>query len=58
MKPEPALGDSNILLKTKEEALATPGLTFTDGHGLKGFNGKGRETRRMNLYQAVRDALG
>jgi 2-oxoisovalerate dehydrogenase E1 component beta subunit len=58
MKPEPALGDSNILLKTKEEALATPGLKFTDGHGLKGFNGKGRETRRMNLYQAVRDALG
>ncbi|KAL7421608.1 hypothetical protein Q5752_003377 [Cryptotrichosporon argae] len=39
-------------------ALATPGLTFTDGHGLRGPSGKGRQTRKMNLYQAIRDALG
>ena len=41
-----------------DQALASPGLTFTDGHGLRGLSGKGRQTRRMNLYQAIRDALG
>ena len=55
---EPSLGQSTLLLQTSEEALATPGLMFTDGHGLKGPNGRGRETRRMNLHQAIRDALG
>jgi len=55
---EPTLGSSELLLTTAEEALATPGLTFADGHGLKGPHGKGRETRRMNLHQAIRDALG
>ena len=42
----------------ENQALSTPGLTFTDGHGLSGPTGKGRQTRRMNLYQAIRDALG
>jgi 2-oxoisovalerate dehydrogenase E1 component beta subunit len=37
--------------------LATKGLVFADGHGLKGPTGKGRETRKMNLHQAIRDAL-
>ena len=55
---EPSLGSSELLLGTAEAALATPGLTFTDGHGLRGAHGKGRETRRMNLHQAIRDALG
>ncbi|RSH87231.1 hypothetical protein EHS25_003140 [Saitozyma podzolica] len=55
---EPSLGKSDILLGTEEQALATPGLTFADGHGLRGPTGKGRQTRRMNLYQAIRDALG
>ncbi|WVF71326.1 hypothetical protein IAT40_006129 [Kwoniella sp. CBS 6097] len=55
---EPSLGESPLFLHTREEALATPGLNFTDGHGLKGPTGKGRQTRRMNLYQAIRDALG
>nr|XP_018262807.1 2-oxoisovalerate dehydrogenase E1 component, beta subunit [Kwoniella dejecticola CBS 10117]OBR84965.1 2-oxoisovalerate dehydrogenase E1 component, beta subunit [Kwoniella dejecticola CBS 10117] len=55
---EPSLGESLLFLHTSEAALATPGLRFTDGHGLKGPTGKGRQTRRMNLYQAIRDALG
>ncbi|WRT66528.1 uncharacterized protein IL334_003487 [Kwoniella shivajii] len=55
---EPSLGESPLFLHTSEEALATPGLRFTDGHGLRGPTGKGRQTRRMNLYQAIRDALG
>lgn len=33
-------------------------MTFTDGHGIRGPTGKGRQTRKMNLYQAIRDALG
>lgn len=45
-----------IVLTT--QSLATPGLKFTDGHGLRGPTGKGRQTRKMNLYQAIRDALG
>jgi 2-oxoisovalerate dehydrogenase E1 component beta subunit len=55
---EPSLGRSNLLLNTDDKALATPGLVFSDGHGLRGPTGKGRQTRRMNLYQSVRDALG
>ena len=55
---EPSLGSSELLLSTSEAALATPGLNFADGHGLRGAHGKGRETRRMNLHQVVRDALG
>ncbi|WVR06890.1 hypothetical protein IAU60_003926 [Kwoniella sp. DSM 27419] len=54
---EPSLGESRLFLHTSEEALATPGLKFADGHGLKGPTGKGRRTRRMNLYQAIRDGL-
>ncbi|RSH86880.1 uncharacterized protein EHS24_005158 [Apiotrichum porosum] len=54
---EPSLGNSNLLKRTPEEALATKGLVFADGHGLKGPTGKGRETRQMNLHQAVRDAM-
>lgn len=65
---EPSLGRSNLLLDTDEkvrqarigadQALATPGLTFADGHGVRGPTGKGRQTRRMNYYQSVRDGLG
>ncbi|WVQ80840.1 hypothetical protein IAT38_002947 [Cryptococcus sp. DSM 104549] len=55
---EPSLGESPLFLHTSAEALATPGLKFTDGHGIRGPTGKGRQTRRMNLYQAIRDALG
>ncbi|WWC89171.1 uncharacterized protein L201_004089 [Kwoniella dendrophila CBS 6074] len=55
---EPSLGESPLFLHTTETALSTPGIRFTDGHGLKGPTGKGRQTRRMNLYQAIRDALG
>ncbi|ORY32835.1 Thiamin diphosphate-binding protein [Naematelia encephala] len=55
---EPSLGQSDILLGTSEQALATPGIRFADGHGLRGPTGRGRQTRRMNLYQAIRDALG
>lgn len=54
---EPSLGSSKLLRSTPEEALATSGLRFADGHGLRGPTGKGRETRKMNLHQAVRDAI-
>ncbi|ADV19559.1 2-oxoisovalerate dehydrogenase E1 component, beta subunit [Cryptococcus gattii Ru294] len=55
---EPPLGESELFLRTTDEALNTPGMKFSDGHGLKGPTGKGRQTRKMNLYQAIRDALG
>ncbi|EAL23250.1 hypothetical protein CNBA3660 [Cryptococcus deneoformans B-3501A] len=55
---EPPLGESELFLRTRDEALNTPGMKFADGHGLKGPTGKGRQTRKMNLYQAIRDALG
>ncbi|KAL1411399.1 hypothetical protein Q8F55_002355 [Vanrija albida] len=54
---EPSLGSSNLLRTTREAALATAGLRFADGHGLRGPTGKGRETRKMSLHQAIRDAL-
>lgn len=55
---EPSLGSSELLLSTPEAALATPGLSFADGHGHRNSLGRIRETRRMNLHQAIRDALG
>ncbi|KAG0701507.1 thiamine diphosphate-binding protein [Suillus ampliporus] len=62
VEPPPAGGHSSsvaasqLLRATRESALRTPGITWQDeesGHNIVG----GRETRKMNLYQAVRDAL-
>ena len=54
-----SVASSQILRSTRETAFRTPGLTWTDedhsgpGRSMVG----GRETRKMNVYQAVRDAL-
>ncbi|KAH0830696.1 pyruvate dehydrogenase [Lanmaoa asiatica] len=51
--------NSQLLRSTRETALRTPGLTWTneDGFGPVRSMVGGRETRKMNMYQAVRDAL-
>jgi hypothetical protein len=54
-----AVASSQLLRATRETALRTPGLTWSDEHDsgpVRNIVG-GRETRKMNLYQAVRDAL-
>lgn len=54
-----SVASSQLLHSTRETALRTPGLAWTDEDGsgpVRSMVG-GRETRKMNLYQAVRDAL-
>ena len=56
----PSIATSQILRTTREAALRTPGIKWLDEDGgspLRNTIG-GRETRKMNLYQAVRDAMG
>ncbi|KAH7909929.1 thiamine diphosphate-binding protein [Hygrophoropsis aurantiaca] len=56
----PSVATSKLLRNTREVALRTPDLTWTDDDESLGpvrtLVG-GRETRKMNTYQAVRDAL-
>ncbi|KAJ7940275.1 thiamine diphosphate-binding protein [Mycena leptocephala] len=47
----PSIATSQLLRTTRERALRTPGLVWNDDAGV------GRECRKMNVYQAVRDAL-
>ncbi|KIM23977.1 hypothetical protein M408DRAFT_247247 [Serendipita vermifera MAFF 305830] len=62
LKPPPAGGElpgiatSKILRKTRETALKTPGIRWTDDAESPSPDG-GRETSQKNMYQAVRDAL-
>ncbi|KAG1724760.1 thiamine diphosphate-binding protein [Suillus paluster] len=62
VEPPPASGHSSsvaaskLLRITRESALRTPGITWQDEESDRNIVG-GRETRKMNLYQAVRDAL-
>ena len=62
VEPPPAGGHlpsiaSSQLLKTKREtALRTPGLHWKDEDASRTIVG-GRETRKMNTYQAIRDAM-
>ncbi|KAG9318614.1 thiamine diphosphate-binding protein [Chiua virens] len=65
VEPPPAGGhltsvaSSQLLRLTREAALRTPGLTWTDSDDsdpVRSIVG-GRETTKMNMYQAVRDAL-
>lgn len=62
-KPPPAGGElpgiatSKLIKGTRDSALKTPGLVWTDEETSPSPDG-GRETRKMNMYQAVRDALG
>lgn len=56
----PGIATSKILRTTREAALRTPGIKWLDEDGnTPQKNGiDGRETSKMNLYQAVRDAMG
>ncbi|KAG8830001.1 hypothetical protein FRC17_005602 [Serendipita sp. 399] len=53
----PGIATSKLLRTTREIALNTPGLSWADDGAVSSADG-GRDTRKMNLYQAVRDALG
>lgn len=51
-----SVASSNLLRVTRDSALRTPGVVWPDNEPVRNVVG-GRETRKMNLYQAVRDAL-
>lgn len=51
-----SVASSQLLRITRESALRTPGISWQDEESDHSIVG-GRETRKMNLYQAVRDAL-
>ncbi|KAH7923481.1 pyruvate dehydrogenase [Leucogyrophana mollusca] len=56
----PSIATSKMLRTTRDDALRTPGLAWTDDDDSTGAVRNivgGRETRKMNMYQAVRDAL-
>ncbi|KAI0086357.1 pyruvate dehydrogenase [Irpex rosettiformis] len=55
----PSVATSALLRTTRDSALRSQGISWTDGDndGPPGSVIAGRETRRMNLYQAVRDAM-
>ncbi|KAJ7256498.1 pyruvate dehydrogenase [Mycena haematopus] len=53
----PSIATSQILRSTRERALRTPGLVWNDDEDSSGIVSVGRECRKMNVYQAVRDAL-
>ncbi|KAG6808503.1 hypothetical protein H0H92_003930, partial [Tricholoma furcatifolium] len=55
----PSVATSQLLRNSRDYALRTPGLAFPDDDGSlhsRTIVG-GRETRKMNMYQAVRDAM-
>ncbi|EIN07211.1 pyruvate dehydrogenase [Punctularia strigosozonata HHB-11173 SS5] len=51
----PSIATSPLLKHTRDQALRTPGLQWHDDDPGDPFTG--RETRKMNMYQAVRDAM-
>ncbi|KAH9958311.1 thiamine diphosphate-binding protein, partial [Russula dissimulans] len=55
----PSVATSRILRTTREAALRTPGIKWLDVDGSSPLQNTigGRETRKMNVYQAVRDAM-
>lgn len=55
----PSIASSQVLRSSREQALRTPGLTWVeeDTQNPVGDIVSGRETRKMNTYQAVRDAI-
>ena len=55
----PSIATSQILRSTRDAALRTPDLIWADEDGSSASNNivGGRETRKMNTYQAVRDAM-
>jgi len=54
----PSVASSSYMRRTREGALHTPGLRWVQDEHTEGLMPGGRETRKMNMYQAVRDALG
>ncbi|KAI0064536.1 pyruvate dehydrogenase [Artomyces pyxidatus] len=53
----PSIATSKVLRTTRDSSLRTPGIQWKDeGSGAPTIVG-GRETRKMNVYQAVRDAM-
>lgn len=54
----PSVATSSYMRRTREDALHTPGLRWVEDERTEGLMPGGRETRKMNMYQAVRDALG
>lgn len=56
----PSIATSALLRTTREASLRTPTIRWADedSSGLPSDAIAGRETRKMNLYQAVRDAMG
>ena len=52
----PGVATSSYLRRTREAALHTPGLKWIDALE-DTVLASGRETRKMNMYQGVRDAL-
>jgi 2-oxoisovalerate dehydrogenase E1 component beta subunit len=55
----PSIATSQVLKTKRETALRTPGLRWADEDGSVSSNSLvgGRETRKMNTYQAIRDAM-
>ncbi|OSD08491.1 pyruvate dehydrogenase [Trametes coccinea BRFM310] len=54
----PSIATSTFLKPTPDVALRTPGLRYADQTGSDPTKEMvGRETRKMNMYQAVRDAI-
>ncbi|KAK7015163.1 2-oxoisovalerate dehydrogenase subunit beta 2, mitochondrial [Paramarasmius palmivorus] len=55
----PSVATSQFLRPTRDTALRTPGLLWFDDTSSGSSNNMvgGRETRKMNTYQAVRDAM-
>src|ERR1700730_13034379 len=57
----PSVATSDILRTTRDDAVRTPGIKWIDGDGARPSHNAnivgGRETRKMNTYQAVRDAM-
>jgi len=58
----PSIAQSALLRTSREAALRTPGITWVEGGSGDSSSSSrilvdGRETRKMNTYQAVRDAL-
>ena len=57
----PSVATSDILRTTRDEAVRTTGIKWIDGDGMQPSHNAnivgGRETRKMNTYQAVRDAM-
>lgn len=54
----PSVSNSQLLRSTRDAALRSPGIRWADedDSGSSNIVG-GRETRKMNTYQAVRDAM-